>query len=65
VEDASFGSEFVALQQAKNMIAALRYKLRLVGVEIEGPINVFCDNEVVTKNVRSPESTLNKKSLSI
>jgi hypothetical protein len=65
VEDASFGSEFVALRQAKNMIVALRYKLRSFGVEIEGPTNVFCDNEAVTKNVRSPESTLNKKSLSI
>jgi hypothetical protein len=48
------------------MIVALRYKLRSFGVEIEGPTNVFCDNEAVTKNVRSPaESTLNKKSLSI
>ena len=65
VEDASFGLEFVALRQAKNMIVALRYKLRSFGVEIEGPTNVFCDNEAVTKNVRSPESTLNKKSLSI
>jgi hypothetical protein len=65
VEDASFGSEFVALRQAKNMIVALRYKLRSFGVEIEGPTSVFCDNEAVTKNVRLPESTLNKKSLSI
>jgi hypothetical protein len=65
VEDATFGSEFVALRQAKNMIVALRYKLRSFGVEIDGPTNVFCDNEAVTKNVRTPESTLNKKSLSI
>ena len=65
VQDATFGSEFVALRQPKNMIVALRYKLRSFGVEIEGPTNVFCDNEAVTKNVRTPESTLNKKSLSI
>jgi hypothetical protein len=66
VEDVTFGSEFVALRQAKNMIVAMRYKLRSFGVEIDGPTNVFCDNEAVTKNVRTPESsTLNKKSLSI
>jgi hypothetical protein len=65
VEDATFGSEFVALRQAKNMIVVLRYKLRSFGVEIDGPTNVFCDNEAVTKNVHMPESTLNKKSLSI
>lgn len=47
------------------MIVALRYKLRSFGVEIEGPTNVFCDNEAVTKNTRAPDSTLNKKSLSI
>jgi hypothetical protein len=65
VEDATFGSEFVALQQSKNMMVSLRYKLRLFGLEIEGPTNVFCDNKAVTKNARAPESTLNKKSLSI
>jgi hypothetical protein len=42
VEDASFGSEFVALRQAKNMIVALRYKLRSFGVEIEGPAVLTC-----------------------
>jgi hypothetical protein len=47
------------------MIVLLRYKLRSFGVEIEGPTNVFCHNEAVTKNARAPESTLNKKSLSI
>jgi hypothetical protein len=65
VEDATFGSEFIALRQAKNLIVAFRYKLRMFGIPIDGPTNVFCDNESVTKNVRLPESTLNKKCLSI
>jgi hypothetical protein len=37
----------------------------MFGVPIEGPTSVFCDNESGTKNVRAPDSTLNKKSLSI
>ena len=44
VESSSFGSEFVTLQAAKDMVVALRYKLHMFGVPIDGPANVFCDN---------------------
>ena len=33
----------------------------MFGVPIEGPTNVFCDNESVYKNVSTPESVLKKK----
>jgi len=39
----------------------MRYKLRM----IDGPANVFCDNEAVYKNVTFAESTLKKKHNSI
>ena len=61
VEAATFGSEFVALRICKELIVALRYKLRMFGVPIEGPANVFCDNRGVVKNVSVPESVLMKK----
>jgi hypothetical protein len=61
VESATFGSEFVALRTAKDLIVALRYKLRMFGVPIEGPASVFCDNRGVVKNTSLPESTLTKK----
>ncbi len=61
VETSTFGSEFVAMRIAVELIEALRYKLRMFGIPIEGPTNVFCDNEAVTKNVTLPESTLKKK----
>ena len=61
VEAATFGSEMVALRICKELIVALRYKLRMFGVEIDGPANVFCDNCGVVKNVSIPESTLMKK----
>ena len=61
VEAVSFGSEFVALHICKDLIVALRYKLRMFGVRLEGPAYVFCDNRGVVKNVSIPESVLNKK----
>ena len=65
IEGATFGSEFVALRTAVDMNEALRYKLRMFGIPIEGPTNGFCDNEGVVKNVSRPESTLQKKHNSI
>ena len=61
VESSSFGSKFVALRTAKDMIVALRHKLRMFGVPIAGPANVFCDNNGVVKNTTIPESMLAKK----
>ena len=61
VESSTFGSEFVALRIARDMIVALRYKLRMFGVPIAGPASVFCDNQGVVKNASLPDSVLNKK----
>jgi hypothetical protein len=61
VESASFGSEFVALRAARDMIVALRYKLRMFGIPVIGPANVLCDNQGVVKNTSIPESTLSKR----
>ena len=44
-----------------DMIESLRYKLRMFGIPIGGPTNVFCDNRGVVANASRPESTLNKK----
>ena len=46
---------------AKDMIVALRYKLRMFGVPIVGPANVFCDKNSVVKKTTIPESMLAKK----
>jgi hypothetical protein len=61
VETSTFGSEFVALRCARDLIVALRYKLRMFGVPIIGPALVYCDNQGVVKNVTIPESVLSKK----
>jgi len=61
VESSTFGSEFVAARIAVEMIEGLRYKLRMFGIPIDGPTNMFCDNESVVINATKPESTLKKK----
>ena len=43
----------------------LRYKLRMMGVPIEGPTNVYCDNNTVVSNSSLAESTLKKEYLSV
>ena len=65
VESSTFGSEFVALRIASDLIISLRYKLRMFGIPIDGPTNVFCDNEAVYKNASFAESQLKKKHQSI
>jgi hypothetical protein len=61
VETSTFGSEFVALRAARDMIISMRYKLRMFGVPIDGPAQVHCDNQGVVKNTSVPESVLSKK----
>jgi hypothetical protein len=66
VKSSTFGSELVALRVARDLISALRTKLRLFGVPLKGPpANVLCDNLGVVKNTSIPESTLTKKHNSI
>ena len=61
VEASTFGSEFVAMKTAIEQVEGLRYKLRMMGIPIDGPTNVFCDNESVFKSATRSEATLKKK----
>lgn len=65
IESSTFSSEFVALKTAVELIISMRYKLRMMGVPIEGPARIFCDNEAVYKNSSFADSTLKKKHNSI
>jgi hypothetical protein len=65
IEGSTFGSEFVAAKAAMEANRALRYKLRMLGVPIDGPTYMFCDNMSVVNNTTAPESMLKKKSNSI
>jgi hypothetical protein len=53
------------MKNAVEMIEALRCKLRMFGVPVDGPTNILCDNGAVVVNATRPESTLSKKHYSI
>ena len=65
VESSSFGSEFVTMKHCCEYIRGLRYKLRMMGIPVEGPAYIEGDKKSVLENTTIPDSTLNKKSQSI
>mgnify|MGYP000187859586 CR=1 FL=1 len=65
VKMSSFRSEYVVLRIATEQIIGLRYKLKMMGIGVEDPADVFCDNEAVVKNSSTPESALTKKHIAI
>ena len=65
VESSTFGSEFIALKHATEIIKGLRYKLKMLGVPIDGPTRMLCDSQSVVMNSSFPESVLKKKHCSI
>jgi hypothetical protein len=65
VESSTFRSEIVATKNAIEFFELLRCKLRMFVVPQIGPADIFCDNEAVTINCSTPESTIKKKHYSI
>ena len=65
METSSFGSEFSAMKTAFELVEGLRYKLRMMGVTLDGPTRVLADNMSVVHNTSNPASSLKKKSNSI
>ena len=50
----------MALKNVVELFTAIRYKLRMFGVPVDGPTDMFCNNEAVYKNSSTPESVLRK-----
>jgi hypothetical protein len=44
IESSMFGSEFMALKTATELSQALRYKLRVMGIPLDGPTHMRVDN---------------------
>ena len=51
----------MALIIATELLVSLIYKLRMFGIDIDGPADVFCDNQSVMENVTLPQLVLNKR----
>jgi hypothetical protein len=43
------------------LIESISYKMRMFGIPIQGPTNVYCDNASVVINTLIPASTLRRK----
>ena len=61
VETSTYGSELVAGKTATEMTMEFRYKLRMLGVPINGPSILLGDNLSMIKNCSLPSSTLKKR----
>jgi hypothetical protein len=61
VESSTYGAELVALRIAVKAIIEIRYKLCMMGIPIQGPSQLLCDNKSVVLNIALPYSTLKKK----
>ena len=61
VDTLTFASEFTAMNNTVELIAALRYMIRMFGVPIDGLKDMFSNNEVVYKTASMPKSQLLKK----
>lgn len=55
--------EFTAMKEATEYIRALRYRLRMTGIRVEGPAYIVGDNQSVLANTTNPGpgSVLKKK----
>jgi hypothetical protein len=65
VESSTFRLEIVAMKNAIELIKSLKYKLRMFGVQLLGPADIFCAHEAVVINCSTPKSTIRKKHHSI
>ena len=60
VQVSTFGAESIAMHTMIDILLVLRYKLRIFSILIDGPCNMFCDNEAATKSSINPHDTLKK-----
>ena len=65
IETSSFGSEFIAMKHCCEYIRGIRFKLRMMGICVDGPAYILGDNKSVLVNSSVPTSVLSKKSNSI
>ena len=61
VETSTFGVALIAPQIAMEKVKELRTQLQLIGITIDGPNYMFCENESVVKYMSMAERSLSKK----
>ena len=61
IESSTYGSELVSLRIATELVMEFRYRLRMMGVPLQGSSVLLCDNRSSVLNVSLPSSTLKKR----
>jgi len=61
IETSTFGSEIVAARIAAEKLIEYRYKLRMMGIPINGPSLLFCDNKSVVTSCSVLSNSLKKR----
>jgi hypothetical protein len=61
VETSTYGSELVAARIATDIALEFRFNIRMMGFTLDGPANMFGDNQSVILNTTIPSSQLKKK----
>jgi hypothetical protein len=64
-ETYSFESEFVAMKQYSEYLRGPRYKVRMMGIPVNGPFHICGDNQSDLTNTTEPGSALKKQSQSV
>ena len=65
VESSTLGLEIVAMPTGMDLMKGLRYKIRMMGIPIDRPTSVFCNNKSVVISTYVPTSTFTKNNLGI
>jgi hypothetical protein len=63
VETSTYGSELVAARIATDFAVELRYSIRMLGYDLDGPTTILGDNNAVVLNTTIPSSQIKKKQL--
>ncbi len=61
IETCTFGAEFVAMKTGVEALRGIRYKLRMMGIPIDGATHIYGDSMSVINNTSKPKSVLKKK----
>ena len=60
VKSSTFGSETISMRIGVDKVQELRYKLYMMGLPMDGPADVFCDNQSVLLIAQKPETGLER-----
>ena len=60
IETSVFGTEFVAMKDGVDTLHDIEHKLRMMGIQISGPTDIYEDNMLVIHTISKADTTLKK-----